>query len=211
MNACSVPRWLLAGLAACLLTACGRPPAPQSISWQTTPAANDPLRIAVLPLVAVAGVGRTANTIDESLLAALRILGKHEVVPVANDRARELLPASAMENSEVSGADLLRLRDALHVDAVVVGRIDQFQSYDPVSLGLTVHLVSVNDGTVLWSATAHLDSGRSDVQNDVRYWYENANGTGNISLTGWRLALSSPTLFSRYVADRLVETLVVKP
>ena len=210
MTGTALRRWLFSLLVLALITACGRPPAPQSISWQTTPAASEPLRIAVLPLVAVAGVGRAVQTVDDALLSALRTLGKHEVVPVASERARELLPASAIEASEISGPNLLRLRDALHVDAVVVGRIDQFQSYDPVSLGLTVHLVSVNDGTVLWSATAHLDSGRGDVQKDVKYWHENANGTGNTSLSGWRLTLSSPTQFSRYVADRLVETLVAK-
>jgi hypothetical protein len=68
-------------------------------------------------------------------------------------------------------------------------------------------LVSVADGSVLWSASAHLDSGRSDVQKDLRWWHDHSNGGGLATISGWRLAMTSPSIFSRYVADRLIETI----
>lgn len=197
-----------AALALCLLVSCGRPPAPQSISSRTSIRAGEPMRVALLPLVAGDGVGRSAHVLDEALVSALRTFGHHEVVPVALERARLLLPPASIEASAISTQDLLRLRDQLRVDAVVIGRVEQFQAFDPVAVGLTVHLVSVEDGAVLWSATAQLDAGRKDVQDDLRWWHDHANGAGNATISGWRLALSSPSVFSRYVADRLVETVV---
>ena len=204
----AVGGWRLALAALCLvIVGCGRPAVPHSVSYRTTSRANEPMRVALLPLVGVDGVGRAAHTVDEALLISLRTLGTHEAVPVAQERARQLLAADAIVDSAIGTEDLLRLRDALRVDAVVIGRIEQFQTYDPVAMGITVHLVSVEDGTVLWSASAHLDSGRTDVQKDLRWWHEHANGGGLATISGWRLAMSSPSLFSRYVADRLVETI----
>lgn len=190
-----------------LLSACGRPQVPASISYRTSLRAVEPMRIAILPLVPVDGVGHSVHVLDDALAASLRTLGLHEVVLVPSERARQLLPATAALQSTVSTADLLRLRDGLQIDAVLLGRVDQFQGFDPVAVGVTVHLVSVDDGAVLWSATAHLDAGRTDVQTDLRWWHEHANGDGNPTIGGWQLGLSSPTIFCRYVADRLVETI----
>jgi hypothetical protein len=190
-----------------VLSGCRRPPPPASISAQTSVSANEPMRIAVLPFVLADGVGRSAHALDEAFSAALRTLGRHEVIGVPLEKARLLLPASAIERSVITADDLLRLRDALQVDAVVLGRVDQFTGFDPLAIGATAHLVAVTDGAVLWSATAELDAGRADVQNDVQWWHEHGNGSGNASLAGWRMTLSSPSSFARYVADRLVETI----
>jgi hypothetical protein len=190
-----------------VLSGCMRPPPPASISAQTSVSANEPMRIAVLPFVLADGVGRSAHALDEAFPAALRTLGQHEVIGVPLEKARLLLPASAIERSVITAADLLRLRDALQVDAVVIGRVDQFKGFDPLAIGATAHLVAVTDGAVLWSATAELDAGRADVQHDVQWWHEHGNGSGNASLAGWRMTLSSPSSFARYVADRLVETI----
>ena len=190
------------------LAGCSRPPAPHSISFRTSERAAEPMRVALLPFVPADGVGRSASTLDDAFTAALRTLGRHEVVPVPLERARQLLPASVIESSAIGTDQLLSLRDALRVDAVLIGRIEQFQAYDPVAVGMTAHLVSVDDGSVLWSVTAHLDSARTDVQKDLRWWYDHANGGGNATISGWRLGISSPSLFGRYVADRLAETII---
>lgn len=197
-------------IAVVFTTGCTRPPAPMSISAQTSTGANEPMRIAVLPFVLANGVGRSAHALDEAFPAALRSLGQHEVIGVSLEKARVLLPANAIERSTITASDLLRIRDALQVDAVVIGRVDQFKGFDPLAIGATAHLVAVTDGAVLWSATAELDAGRADVQEDVQWWHDHGNGNGNASLAGWRLTLSSPSAFSRYVSDRLVETIPIK-
>lgn len=194
-------------LSAVLGTGCNRPPPPASISAQTTTRAGEPMRIAVLPFVLAEGVGRSAHALDEAFPAALRTLGRHEVVNISLERARGLLPASAIELSTIAAADLLRLRDALQVDAVMIGRVDQFTGYDPMAIGATAHLVSVTDGAVLWSATAELDASRADVQADIKWWHDHHHGGGNSSLAGWRMTLASPSAFGRYVADQLVATI----
>ncbi len=199
--------WACAGLLA--VAGCSRPPPPHSISHQTTKRASEPARVAVLPFWTGDKVGRSANVVGETFAASLRELAHHEVILVSNERRRAILPGGddVLAVGSMKADDLIQLREALHVDAVVLGRIEQFESFDPVSLGLSVHLVSCLDGEVLWSATAHLDSARDEVQQDLKYWYGDLNGRGNASIGGWKMALSSPALFSRYACDRLVETL----
>ena len=109
----AVGGWRLALAALCLvIVGCGRPAVPHSVSYRTTSRANEPMRVALLPLVGVDGVGRAAHTVDEALLISLRTLGTHEAVPVAQERARQLLAADAIVGSAIGTEDLLRLRDA---------------------------------------------------------------------------------------------------
>ncbi len=198
---------LVALLALLPLAGCTRPPAPQGLSYQTTAQAGEALRVAVLPFWLGDRVGRTAQGVSDQFAASLRTLGRHEVINVTPERRRTLLPDDALAANRLSTDALVRIREALQVDAVILGRIEQFDSFDPPVLGLTVHLVSCLDGEVLWSATAHLDGGRQDVQDDLQWWNDHQNGDGNRSLAGWRLALSSPATFARYASDRLVETI----
>ena len=146
----AVGGWRLALAALYLvIVGCGRPAVPHSVSYRTTARANEPMRVALLPLVGVDGVGRAAHLVDEALLASIRTLGTHEAVPVAQERARQLLPAEAIIGSAIGTEDLLRLRDALRVDAVLIGRIEHINlgsfevqaAVDFLALGMVDQLV----------------------------------------------------------------------
>jgi hypothetical protein len=172
-------------------------------SSQTSAKIGDVRRIAVLPLSLGHGVGRSAEAIDQALAASLRELDRFEVVAVPAAQRDELLTRDPVLANGISSAELLRLRDTLRVDAVLLGRVDQYQGYDPIALGLTTHLVSCIDGSVLWSATGHFDGSRGDIQADIERWHHGAIGQATASIAGWRATLASPSLFCRYVGDRL--------
>lgn len=175
----------------------------EMLSAHTSPQAAGLRRVAVLPFSFADGVGRSARVMDESMTAALRELGLHEVLTVSAAQRDLLLPSDVILSNHISVDDLLKLRDALRCDGVVVGRIEQFDGYDPLAMGVTAALVSCLDGSVTWSATAHFDSRRKDVQQDIQAWYERTAGGGNDSIAGWKLTLKSPQLFTRYCAEKL--------
>ncbi len=179
-------------------------------SSHTCPQTGEIRRIAVLPLTLGDGVGRSAGAIDAAITASLRELDCYEVIAVDDARRDALLAHDAVLANGISSGDLLRLRDALHVDGVLIGRVDQFHGYDPLAIGLTMHLVSCIDGTVLWSATGHFDGARGDIQRDIKRWHKGAMGEGQRSISGWRATLSSPSLFCRYVGDRLAASVPYK-
>ncbi len=173
------------------------------LSFNTTPQVGDLKRVAVLPFYLADGVGRSASAMNESMTAALRELGLHEVLSVSPAQRELLLPDDPLLANHITTDQLLKLRDSLHCDGVLIGRIEQFDSFDPISVGISAHLVSCLDGSIPWSATGHFDSHRKDVQDDIERWYERTNGAGPGSIAGWQVTLQSPALFTRYVAERL--------
>lgn len=189
-----------------LCTGCREEP-PPFVSWRSTPRAAEAGRVAVIAFWSNDGVGRSAALVADAAAAALRELGLHEVVLVGAERRRALLPEDVLLANRLSADLLLRLRDALRCDAVLLGRVEQFDGYDPIAIGLSMHLISCADGEKLWEATGHLDGGRTEVQADLRDWWERSAGRGSAGPAGWRGVLSSPQAFARYATDRLLWTL----
>jgi hypothetical protein len=177
------------------------------LSFHTTIEASQLRRVAVLPFHRADGIGRSAGAMDDSMTSALRELGVHEVLTVSIAERDTLLKRDVIRANRITTDELLALRDALKCDGVLIGRIEQFTSYDPLAIGVTADLVSCLDGSVLWSATGHFDGSRSDVQKEIESWYDRTVISGNIA--GWRQTLESPKLFTRYVAERMALSIPV--
>ncbi len=177
------------------------------LSFHTTAEAALLRRVAVLPFHRAEGIGRSAGAMDENMTAALRELGLHEVLTVSIAERDALLKRDVIRANRITTDELLALRDQLKCDGVLIGRIEQFTSYDPLAIGVTADLVSCLDGSVVWSATGHFDGSRSDVQKEIERWYDRAITSGNIA--GWRQTLESPKLFTRFVAERLALSIPV--
>jgi hypothetical protein len=177
------------------------------LSYHTSIEASQLRRVAVLPFHRADGIGRSVSAMDENMTAALRELGLHEVLTVSVAERDTLLKRDVIRANRITTEELLALRDALKCDGVLIGRIEQFTSYDPIAIGVTADLVSCLDGSVVWSATGHFDGGRSDVQREIEDWYDRAITSGNIA--GWKQTLESPKLFTRYVAERLALSIPV--
>jgi hypothetical protein len=197
---------ILALSATVLLAACAHRP-PASLTWHTTAQAMAPARVAVVPAWLGAGVGRSAQGVTDSLTASLRELGKHQVITLTIEQRDRLMPTDALLSNQLSPDALLRIRDAVQADAIVVARVEQFDAYDPIAIGMVVHMVSCHDGAKLWDAAGHFDGRRAEIQADVEHWHSIANGAAGGDLAGWRGTLASPQAFTRYVTDRLVWTL----
>jgi hypothetical protein len=180
---------------------------PASVSWQTQPGALDPMRVGVLPPWLGPRAGPSAGVLADELSASLRQRGLHEVRTVSAAERDRALAADVIASGRFALDDLLRLRDQLAIDAVLVSRVEQFTSYDPIAIGLGAYLVSCRDGTVLWSASAQLDGARADVQRDIERWWDVGRGSAAEPPGGWSTVLRSPSRFCRYVADTLVATM----
>ena len=205
---CCVLLGALALLGACRERPQGPPP---GISSLVAPGAHAPLRIALVPFYAADGIARSAAGIDQALQSALREHGRHLLVAIPTAVRDELMPDDPLAASHLSSADLIAVRRRTGCDAALIGRIEQYQPYDPIRLGLTLYLVSCHDATVLWSATALLDGSRNDVQADIERWWRHAGGDATDGVNTWRQTLQSPSQFQRYAAWRLVQTLTPPP
>lgn len=179
---------------------------PGSIAWHTTPRAVEALRIAILPFALAEKIGKGASELSPAFAGSLRALGIHEVVLVGAEQAALLNPPDLHEGKVPVDA-LLAVRDATGCDAVVIGRVEHFDGFHPVSLGASVHLVSCHDGAVLWSAQIQIDTRRDDIQRDIEGWWKRNAGEAAAAVNGWKSVLSTPRDLCRYAADRLAWTI----
>ncbi len=202
------PILLLALLCGCSLL--GRPQAdPVRFPYLRDPAIDGVRRLVFAPCYRGVDCGDAAAVLDTSLSAAWRELGTWEVVVIRRAERDELFGTEALTSNRIEPAGLRRLRDRYRAEAALFFQVDAFDSYDPVAIGLRGYLVSTADGAVLWSGGGHFDGRREDIQADLASWYGWTVGSGHERLGGWRTALSSPSLFARYVADRLAASTLV--
>jgi hypothetical protein len=202
--------FVLAGILFTLAGCAGREEPPQSgkpFSFHSTPEALRLQRVGILPFLMGDRVGRAASSIDACMASSLRELGYHEVMSINEQTRDQIFHGDVLYQNNITSEQLMRLRDKLHVDGVLIGRVEQFDSFDPIAMGVSVHLVSCLDGQVAWSATGHFDGRRLDVQRDVHRWYDRNLALAQASTGGWKLTLQTPSLFCRYVTDQLAASI----
>lgn len=195
-----------------LLAGCGTRVAtgdPVAFSYHTQESIERVHIVAMIPLYHGPEVDDSAITVDAAMATALRELGPFQVRELTTAE-RDLAfgdPARNLANVTVESLRTFRVRH--RADALLVGRIDHYDSYDPMSVGLEAHLISCSDGATLWSATGHFDGRRRDIQREIHNWHRYVVGQGLETIGGWQLVLQSPSLFTRYVCDTLVNTMLL--
>lgn len=206
-------RAFLASLCCCLglLSACYRQPTasqPTAFSFFTSETAHHIQRVAVLPLYRHQRVGESAQSLDLAMSSSLREIGLYEILSTSS-ATRDRLTGTAWHGISSLDIEHLRLaRQELRADAILIGYVDFYDCYDPIAAGLELHLIDCRSGETAWSVTAHFDGKRHDVQQDIKGWYRDTIGQGQENSGGWQRALQAPSLFSRYVSDRLVESVL---
>lgn len=195
---------------ATLLTSCtsARTPVPDgaTFSYHRDPAIDQIQRIVVMPFHNAEQVGSSAATLNQAMSAAWRELGAFEVINATLAERDQLVPVDAFRTRNIDSDILRRVFEAFKADAVLIGRIEVFDPYDPVTIGVQAALVSCLNGAIVWTGGGHFDGARKQIQDDIEHWHQHAVGSDYQSVAGWRAALHSPKLFARYVSDRLAVT-----
>ena len=119
-----------------------------------------------------------AQIVSRQLGAALRQQGRFEVMMLQGKDVPELSDAGSWQSNRIDPAILRELSRRYNCDAVLIGRIDRWQPYDPVAIGLQVHLIHVGSGAIVWSAGGDFDSRTQPVQDALSTWWDHTHGSG---------------------------------
>ncbi|NRA38016.1 MAG: hypothetical protein HRU15_07745 [Planctomycetes bacterium] len=181
---------------------------PVKFSYYTAVDATEFQSVGIIPFYYAPDIGPSARIIDKTMTAAIRELGSFETSIIQSSLRDQVLGADIQTLSAIDPFTLREIRQVTHVDAIIIGRVAQYDGYDPISIGVECHMVSCTDGRTLWSASAHFDSQRTDIQEDISNWYKRSVGKGNENIGSWELTLHTPKLFCRYVSDRLAASVL---
>ncbi len=196
--------YLAVGLLGC------QPTHPPPIGYYT----SDPYNFQAVKTVTF--IGLDANEILKPQISEMTValfkaiqarkLFKFDLIPVDDDLCKDL----ALENRGAFTIEQLGLmRQVLGTDAVLFGRIENYQPFPRMQLGLTLRLLDLKNGKLLWGVDHTWDTADQGLEYRIQSYYydELRSGYGPIE---WRLALVSPKAFFRFVAYETAETLPTK-
>ncbi len=205
-------RWRVSAiaLAAGLLAGCGPEPASR-LGYYVAPRRDLVAlrRVVLLPLANETDEPGAELGLSEELFRAVqgsRLF--HVRAAPADGPVAAALPAAG--SGPFTLQDLARFRRALGADAVLAGALTRWQPYPRMQTGLTLRLVDLRDGRVLWAVDHVWDATDEGTQRRIRRFFERIMGTGTDPF-GWELGTVSPRAFQKFVAHEVIETLPSRP
>lgn len=106
--------------------------------------------------------------------------------------------------------DIQTIRKTLDCDAVLIGKVRDFQQMPRMQVGLYLSLVDVNEGRVVWGVDHYWDTTDRTVQRRIKSFFEHKMRTG-YGPTHYELGLASPRTFAKFVAWETAATLTPPP
>lgn len=163
-------------------------------------------RILLVPLANDSRYPHATFEFQESLAARLQCAGRFEVV-LATPDTHLACHDGVRINGRFDEAELLRLADEHHADAVLFGAITQYHPYLPPRVGLSLRLISPANAALIASVDGLWDARDQVVADQARYYTGHVLNDGQ-SLMSCELTMDSPALFRRFACHYAVEALV---
>jgi TolB-like protein len=159
----------------------------------------------IIPLANDTTYPSVSDGMTTSLYAALlgRQLFNVTVVPPA-DASTEV--GGADPHRSLTLKDLARMRQALGSDVVLIGTVGHFQPYPRMQIGVSLRMVDLRDGRVIWAINHVWDSTDKATQQRIEKYFQRMRGKDYDPIE-WRLATVSPATFQEFVAWEMATTL----
>lgn len=163
-------------------------------------------RILALPLTDESGVGSGTEVVSRTLRDEISRLGRFGVVR-PNESDSMLKPHDDPQNSgRIPVATIIELGRRYGVDAVLFGTIRHYRPYTPPSLGMSVTLIDVQTGKIVWSVNDFVDGSDRRCATSMKWFFEDETATGE-TVFGSEIMHTSPQWFARFATRRVVSTL----
>jgi hypothetical protein len=183
---------------------CGDKPPPVGYCLPEPVALHEVDRVVMVELADDPEYPGTGRDVTEALVQAFHQRGLFHVAVVRKgDPALEQLP---ILKEPKSLQDLALLRKALECDALLVGAVKRFQPHPRMQVDLTLHLLDLRHGRLIWGVEHSWDSNDRFIERRIRRFF-NERMRDDFGPVDWRLALMSPRTFQKYVAWEVARTL----
>ena len=164
-------------------------------------------RILALPLLDETPQGDGSYVVSQALRDEMLKLRMFDVVNAsAGDAATQ--PGRGPKNTgRIDVGTIIDLGRRYGVDAVLFGAIDHYRPYEPPSLGMSLSLVDVETGRIVWHVRDFVDGSDERTSVAMRYFFEDENSIDG-TVFGPELISTAPQWFARFAARRVAETLL---
>ncbi|MCP4376520.1 MAG: hypothetical protein GY794_10160 [bacterium] len=99
-----------------------------------------------------------------------------------------------------------KMREVFQCDGVLLGEMHDFRPHPRMQLGLTLRLVDMKKGRVLWAVDRVWDTTDKAVEKRIEDYFTNKMSERYAPMD-WRIAMISPKMFEKFIAYELAEDL----
>lgn len=169
-------------------------------------------RVAVLPVTMTQKSYDSEETIkmyQAILITELHKTKKYEVVVVEPQMLKQWTGKQSWVAEEPLPPDFFKkIKENTDSDAVLFSRVTVHRAYPPISSGWNMKLIECDSANILWSIDEVFDSGRPEVINGARRYYQN-EATIDSPMADSHTIMRTPRLFCQYATYSALSTLPV--
>lgn len=167
-------------------------------------------RVLALPLLPENGQASSTDVVSSAIRDEMLKLRRFDVV-TANPSDSVLKPEQGPKmTGRINVATMIDLGRRYGVDAVLFGAVDHYRVYDPPALGMSLSLVEVETGKILWHVRDFVDAADHDTSLAMRYFYEDEAAESEMVFE-YDVMSTAPQWFARFAARRVTATLLPPP
>lgn len=102
--------------------------------------------------------------------------------------------------------DLSEMRQVLGCDAVLLGKVDTYQPYPRMQIGIYLRMLDLKSGQTVWSVDHVWDTRDKKTEKRIKDFFEHQLGR-DYEPVNWELGTISPSLFEKFIAFETANTL----
>lgn len=157
-------------------------------------------RVVLLPIECPPHARHSLKHLPEALTSQIRNSGRFEIVD-ASQITDFVCPVEAVVSGTIPEQILIDAYYQYDADAVIVVRVNEYLAYQPMSIGLTLHLIDTREGISRFSVDEYWSMKDPGTAHAFHLYVEGIVGDP----VKQNALLGSPTVFANFVASRLFD------
>ena len=138
-----------------------------------------------------------AHAVQARGLFGLDVIDRQD--PVCED-------VSAVGREGFTLEQIKEMRQTFKCDGIIIGSIDDFRPHPRMQLGVSLRMLDLKRGRILWAVDHVWDTTDKAVEKRIQKYFKDQIRSGYEPMD-WRIAMISPKVFEKFIAYELAETL----
>ncbi len=179
-----------------------------SVSYHKTEEYNNTSlqRVLLLPLTIESKRDKITDEVTEAFSIELQRSAKFSIVEATEFQDILSQQKDIWNRGLIRAETIVEAKKRYKVDAIIFGKITQYQPYEPPILGIKIGMFSAKSGNIMWSADAIFDSSQASVIKLLKSYHKKEYKRKQ-SLYDWNLIMLSMKRYSQFVAYHMIATL----
>lgn len=163
-------------------------------------------RVLLLPFTIESRRDKVSVDVTEAFSIELQRSAKFDIVEAQGFQDILSQQKDIWTRGLIRAETIVEAKKRYKVDAIIFGKITQYQPYEPPILGIKIGMFSAKSGNIMWTADAIFDSSQASVIKLLKS-YHRKQYQRKQSLYEWNIIMLSMKRYAQFVAYHMIATL----